>query len=116
MDVKTAFLNGYLEESIYMKQLEGFMLKYQEEKDCKLIKSIYELKQVFISWNLRFDETIKTYRFKKNIDEPCVYKLNNNESVVYFVLYFDDNLFIRNGIGKVSEVKNWLLIAILYTK
>ena len=45
MDVKTAFLNGYLEESIYMMQPKGFVAKGQQQKVCKLLKSIYGLKQ-----------------------------------------------------------------------
>ena len=76
MDVKTAFLNGYLEEEIYMSQPDGFIKEGQEQKVCKLLKSIYGLKQASRSWNLRFDETIKSYGFEKNPDEPCVYKLN----------------------------------------
>ena len=45
MDVKTAFLNGHLEEDIYMMQLDGFVAKNQEQRVCKLQKSIYGLKQ-----------------------------------------------------------------------
>ena len=45
MDFKTTFLNGSLEETIYMVQLEGFIAKGQEKKVCKLQKSIYGLKQ-----------------------------------------------------------------------
>ena len=45
MDVKIAFLNGSLEETIYMVQLEGFIAKCQETKVCKLQKSIFGLKQ-----------------------------------------------------------------------
>ena len=45
MDVKTAFLNGNLEESIYMVQPKGFIQKDQEQKVCKLQKSIYGLNQ-----------------------------------------------------------------------
>ena len=74
MDVKTAFLNGYLEESIYMTQPEGFLAKGQQQKVCKLLRSIYGLKQASRFLILRFDETIKTYGFELNVDEPCVYK------------------------------------------
>jgi hypothetical protein len=45
MDVKTAFLNGSLEEEVYMDQLEGFSIKGKEHLARKLKKSIYELKQ-----------------------------------------------------------------------
>ena len=108
MDVKTAFLNDYLEEEIYMPQLNGFIKEGQEQKVYKLLKSIYGLEQSSKSWNLRFDETIKTYSFKQNIDEPCVYKLVNKQTVVFLVLYVDDILLIRHNIVKLSKVKNWL--------
>jgi hypothetical protein len=45
MDVKTAFLNGDLKENVFMSQPKGFVVKEQEHKVCKLIKSLYGLKQ-----------------------------------------------------------------------
>ena len=45
MDVKTVFLNGYLEECIYMQQLEGSVVKGKEQNVCMLQRSIYGLKQ-----------------------------------------------------------------------
>ena len=74
MDVKTAFLNGNLEEELYMMQLEGFIAKNQEHMVCKLNRSIYGLKLASRLWNIRFDQAIKSFGFEQNIDEPCVYK------------------------------------------
>jgi hypothetical protein len=45
MDVKTAFLNGDLKENVFMSHPEGFVVKGQEQKVCKLIKFLYGLKQ-----------------------------------------------------------------------
>jgi hypothetical protein len=45
MDVKTAFLNGELDEKIYMDKPEGFVADGQENKVCRLLKSLYDLKQ-----------------------------------------------------------------------
>ena len=64
MDVKTAFLNGNLDESIYMVQPEGFVAQGQEKKVYKLQRSIYELKQASWSRNIRFDTTIKSYDYE----------------------------------------------------
>ncbi|KAL0416396.1 UNVERIFIED_CONTAM: hypothetical protein Slati_3471500 [Sesamum latifolium] len=74
MDVKTAFLNGFIEEEIFMDQPEGFIFIREEQKACRLQRSIYGLKQAFRSWNTRFDEVIWGYDFIKNEYDPCVYK------------------------------------------
>ena len=108
MNFKTAFLNGYLEESIYMVQPEGFVAKGQEQKICKLLRSIYGLKQASRSWNLRFDKTIKSYGFDQNVNEPCVYKYIKDNKVVFLVLYVDNILLIGNDVEILSNIKKWL--------
>src|ERR1044071_10115251 len=65
MDVKTAFLNGNIEEELYMMQPEGFVDPRNAGKVCKLQQSIYGLKQASRSWNLRFDEVIKALDLSK---------------------------------------------------
>jgi hypothetical protein len=55
MDVKTAFLHGYLEEEIFMKQPEGYVVKEKKELVCKLKKSLYGLKQSPRMWYQKFD-------------------------------------------------------------
>ncbi|GKD01731.1 retrotransposon protein, putative, ty1-copia subclass [Tanacetum coccineum] len=73
MDVKTAFLNGYLDEDIYMVQTEGFIDPNHPKKVCKFQRSIYDLKQASRSWNKRFDEEISRFGFAQNLDEPCAH-------------------------------------------
>jgi len=51
MDVKTAFLNDDLEEEIYMTQPEGCVVPGQESKICKLLKSLYGLKEAPKQWH-----------------------------------------------------------------
>ena len=63
MDVKTAFLNGFLKEELYMMQPEGFVNPKVANKVCKLQRSIYGLVQASQSWNIRFDKLIKAYSF-----------------------------------------------------
>ena len=108
MDVKTAFLNGNLDEEIYMSQPEGFQEKDQEQKVCRLLKSIYGLKQASRSWNIRFDETIKSFGFHQSVDEACVYKLIKEKHVVFLVLYVDDILLMGDNVKLLTEVKDWL--------
>ena len=63
MDVKTAFLNGFIKEELYMIQPEGFVNSKGANKMCKLQRSIDGLVQASRSWNIRFDELIKAYGF-----------------------------------------------------
>ncbi|GJV15188.1 zinc finger, CCHC-type containing protein [Tanacetum coccineum] len=66
MDVKTAFLNGDLDEEIYMKQPEGFVIPGHESKVCKLKKSLYGLKQAPKQWHQKFDDVVLSNGFSLN--------------------------------------------------
>ncbi|GJZ18002.1 retrotransposon protein, putative, ty1-copia subclass [Tanacetum coccineum] len=106
MDVKTAFLNGYLDEDIYMVQPEGFVDPNHPRKVCKLQRSIYGLKQASRSWNKRFDEEIKRFGFAQNLDEPCVYQKASGSNVlgkssIYFgIIIYKDRSKRLIGIGQ----------------
>ena len=65
MDVKTAFLNGDLEENVYMKQPKGFFMEGKEHMGCRLKKSIYGLKQAFRQWYLKFNDKSKDLDLKR---------------------------------------------------
>ena len=63
LDVKTAFLFGELDEEIYMKQPEGFIVKGQEKKVCWLRKAIYGLKQAMLQWNKQLHKSLLEMEF-----------------------------------------------------
>ena len=77
MDIKTAFLNEFLKEELYMMQPEGFADPKGAKKVCKHQWSIYGLVQASRSWNIRFDELTKTYSFLQTCGEACIYKKVN---------------------------------------
>ncbi|KAJ1692032.1 hypothetical protein LUZ63_016190 [Rhynchospora breviuscula] len=89
MNVKTAFLNGNLEEDVYMTQPEYFVDPKNANKVCKLQRSIYGLKQASRSWNKRFDEEVKKMNFIQSEKEPCVYKRFSGSVVVFLIMYVD---------------------------
>ena len=94
MDVKIAFLNGDLEEKVYMEQPEGFVVKGHEMKVCKLIKSLYGLKQAPKQWHEKFDHTMLLNGFKINECDKCVYVKVINQKCVMVWLYVDDMLIM----------------------
>jgi transposase InsO family protein len=87
MDVKTAFLNGSLEEDIYMDQPEGFSIKGKEHLACKLKKSIYGLKQASRQWYLKFHNTITSFGFKENTVDRCIYLKVSGSKFIFLILY-----------------------------
>src|ERR1700678_1645989 len=71
MDVKGAYLNGILKEKVYMHQPEGN--EDNTDQICKLIKTLYGLKQSGHKWNKELDEKMKMFGFKRICSNPCVY-------------------------------------------
>nr|KYP67741.1 Retrovirus-related Pol polyprotein from transposon TNT 1-94 [Cajanus cajan] len=108
MDVKKTFLNGNLEEEVYMKQPEGFFSSDGEHLVCNLNKSIYGLKQASHQWYLKFHEVIFSFGFEENIMDQCVYQKVSGSKIFFLVLYVDDILLATNDKGMLYEVKQFL--------
>ena len=75
MDVKTAFLNGILEDEIYMEIPDGLECNPEVRKTnvCKLQKSLYGLRVSPKRWNVRFSEEALKLGLEKDISEPCLF-------------------------------------------
>ena len=102
MDVKSAFLNGYLEEEIFVEEPEGFVVQEREEKVYRLNKTLYGLKQAPRSWYNRIDEHLVNLGFVKSPSEFTFYvkKVDNNILVVSF--YVDD-LFVTESHNELID-------------
>ena len=99
MDVETAFLNGILEEQIYMKMPEGSIeVKLYEgisEDDCvELHKCIYGTVQSARQWYKRFADELKKLGFERCSVDPCLMKRKNENGTLIICIYVDDVLQI----------------------
>ncbi|KAK1618488.1 hypothetical protein QYE76_024005 [Lolium multiflorum] len=111
MDVKTAFLNGELDEEIYMDQPDGFVVNGQERKVCKLLKSLYGLKQAPKQWHEKFDKTLNSAGFVVNEADKCVYYRHGGGEGVIMCLYVDDILIFGTNLNVIKEVKDFLSLS-----
>ena len=104
MDVKSAFLNGLLDEEIFMEQPYGFIVPDQSDKVCLLRKAIYGLKQASRAWNLQFHSVLIDLGFKRTHSDAGVYhRLDAGGSTLIIILYVDDITILGD---KLADVKN----------
>ena len=96
MDTKTAFLNGNLEEEIYMDHPNGFVSKGHEHKVRCFKRSIYGLKQSSRSRYFRFHEAITSFGFTVVSKYHCVYVRRTAKGIMFLTLYVDDMLLAGN--------------------
>jgi hypothetical protein len=110
MDVKTTFLNGDLLENVYMTQPKDFAVKGKEYMGCHLRKSIYGLNQASRQWYLKFDETIRSFGFKENEEDNCIYAKFRNGKFIFLILYVDDILLASSDISLLLETKRFFVL------
>lgn len=134
MDVSTAFLNGDIEEEIYIKKpenLEKFLLdiimdesknedkniffnakkmledirKSKTEQICKLQKSIYGLKQASRRWFSKLDDKLKEWGFKPSHADPCIYSIHTEKEKLVIGVYVDDFIIAGSNQHRVDSFK-----------
>eukprot|EP00253_Pinus_taeda_P033466 PITA_33466 len=90
MDVKTAFLNGFIEEEVYIEQPEGFEVFSSESHVCRLKRALYGLKQAPCAWYTRIDGYFTGLGFSKSEADPNLYQIVVEVKLLIIVLYVDD--------------------------
>ena len=115
MDFDTAFLNGFLDELVYMEQPEGFEIGNPNLKVCRLKKSIYGLKQAARVWFLAISKLIMTLGWKQSKVDPCLFvKMSKTGKRIYLGLYVDDTVIAYHLDDKVEWEEDKKKIAMVF--
>ena len=108
VDVTTAFLNGVLEEEVFMRQPEGYTKPEEEHLVCKLSKSIYGLKQSPRCWNTALHAHLVKMNFEQLHLDPCIYRSKTEGDCFYIGVYVDDIVLAGRDEARIQEVKQIL--------
>jgi hypothetical protein len=103
MNVKTTFLNGEIEEEVYIEQPNGFVI-HEESHVCRLKKAVYGPKQAPRAWYARIDGHLMSLGFNKSVVDPNLYYKTVNGEYLILVLYVDD-LFLTGTESLIAECK-----------
>jgi Reverse transcriptase (RNA-dependent DNA polymerase) len=103
LDIKTAFLNGDLEEEIYMRQppLYG---QGGPRTVCKLLRSLYGLRQAPRAWHTRLKSALEELGFVASEADAALFILKLDTGTVYLLVYVDDLLCAAKTIGEVKRI------------
>lgn len=107
MDVKTAFLNGTIDEDVFIEQPQGFEINSRQTHVCKVKKAIYGLKQASRAWYARMDAYLLRIGFVKSyVDANLYIMIVKNEPII--ILIYVDDLFITCVEHRILECKKML--------
>lgn len=101
LDVSSAFLNGTLNNPVYMKQPEGLNVN-DKSLVCKLKKALYGLKQAPKCWNSLFNTTLLNLGFQRSMKDPCLYFT----STIYLLIHVDDMIMFSKSNQELDNLIN----------
>eukprot|EP00249_Psilotum_nudum_P036016 c6174_g1_i1 orf=1483-3276(+) len=108
MDVRTAFLNGDLQEEIYMAQPPGYTSVQHPNHVCRLLKSLYGLKQSPRQWYQRFHQCMVTLGYARFQSDANVYSRHTTSVLLFLAIYVDDILLLSNSQTALATAKDEL--------
>lgn len=110
LDVKTAFLNGELENDIFMEIPDGLRNAeaFKTSKVCKLVRSLYGLRVSPKRWNVKFSGVANSIGLVNDVIDPCLFTWRDGRNFAFLILYVDDMLLAGNDPYKLKEILNKL--------
>ena len=105
MDVKSVFLNGELQEEVYVQQPPGFVDGKHQHKVLCLHKALYGLRQVPRAWNQKLDASLLAHGFTRCTNEHGMYIRGKGATRLIVGVYVDDLIITGGNAGAVSKSK-----------
>lgn len=96
VDINNAFVNGALQEIVYMAQSLGFEDKSKPNYVCKLHKALYGLKQAPQAWFDRLRQTLIAWEFSHSREDPSLFYLVTMTHIFFILIYVDDIIITAN--------------------
>jgi Reverse transcriptase (RNA-dependent DNA polymerase) len=108
MDVRSAYLNGKLDETIYMRQPHGFEVPGKEDMVCLLHKGLYGLKQAGRAWHQTIDPALQRIGLTPLASDHCVYLHRGKHGLLALALYVDDLFIFTDSLTLLNNYKQQL--------
>ncbi|CAH9071025.1 unnamed protein product [Cuscuta europaea] len=106
MDVKSAFLNGLLEEEVYVEQPPGFEINREKDQVYKLHKALYGLKQAPRAWYDTLSEYLVKNGFTKGKVDKTLFKTEEGPHILLVQIYVDDIIFGSSNQALCEKISN----------
>ena len=108
MDVKNAFLQGELEEEVYMVQPPGFNSSTHPKAVCRLKKPLYDLKQALRAWHSKITQYLHQIGFRMSKSDNSLYIRSDSASPIVIIIYVDDLVIGGEHLVEINKVKSLL--------
>jgi hypothetical protein len=104
LDIQNAFLNGFLDEEVYMRQPPGFADPDHPGHYCKLVRSLYGLKQAPRAWHARLSSVLGTLGFSPSVADTSLFILRRPDITVYLLVYVDDIIVLSSTAAAIPRL------------
>jgi hypothetical protein len=104
IDIQNAFLHGYLEEEVYMRQPPGYESTVQPNFVCRLKKALYGLKQAPRAWHSRLTNKLLELGFKASKADTSLYSFHHADVTVHMLIYVDDIIIVSSSSSATQKL------------
>ncbi|KAK1661389.1 hypothetical protein QYE76_049548 [Lolium multiflorum] len=104
LDIQNAFLHGYLDEEVYMRQPPGFVDSSRPDHYCRLVKSLYGLKQAPRAWHARLSSVLGSLGFSPSVADTSLFILRRPDVTIFLLIYVDDIIVLSSLEGAIPRL------------